>query len=83
MKLHNLKRLRTLLVVQEVSQRRLALAAGYKSHAYMGRILRGEVDTLEPEAALRIARFLGVCVDDLFVPRLSTDTAHSAHRRSA
>lgn len=83
MKLINVKRLRTLMVVQEVSQRRLAMAAGYKSHAYMGRLLRGEVDTLEPEAALRIARFLGVGVDDLFVPRLSTDTAHSASRRGA
>lgn len=81
MKLHNLKRLRTLLVVQERSQRQLALAAGYKSHAYMGRILRGEVDTLEPEAALRIARYLGVGVDDLFVPRLSSDTERSAHQR--
>lgn len=83
MKLINLKRLRTLLVVQEVSQRRLAMAAGYRSHAYMGRILRGEVDTLEPEAALRVARFLGVGVDDLFVPRLSTDAGHNASRRGA
>lgn len=83
MKLINVKRLRTLMVVQEVSQRRLAMAAGYKSHAYMGRLMRGEVDTLEPEAALRIARFLGVGVDDLFVPRLSTDTGKNAPRRGA
>lgn len=83
MKLINVKRLRTLMVVQEVSQRRLAMAAGYKSHAYMGRLLRAEVDTLEPGAALRIARFLGVGVDDLFVPRMSTDTGHSAPRRGA
>ena len=63
MRVHNLKGLRTLMVVREVSQRRLARAAGYRSHAYMGRILRGEVDTLEPEAAVRIARFLQVGVD--------------------
>lgn len=80
MKLINLKLLLKLMAIQEVSQRRLALAAGYKSHAYMGRILRGEVDSLEPEAALRIARFLQVGVDDLFMPRLSTDIAHSAQR---
>jgi transcriptional regulator with XRE-family HTH domain len=56
------------MVVSDVSQRRLAMAAGYKSHSYMGRILRGEVDTLAPEAALRIARFLQVGVDFLFAP---------------
>jgi transcriptional regulator with XRE-family HTH domain len=83
MRLHNRKRLLTLMVVQDVSQRRLALAAGYKSHAYMGRLMRGEVDTLEPEAALRIARFLGVGVDDLFVVRLSTDVAQNVKRGAA
>jgi hypothetical protein len=80
MRLHNLKGLRTLMVVQDVSQRRLALAAGYKSHAYMGRLLRGEVDTLEPEAALRIARFLEVDAGFLFASRLSIDSAQFTHR---
>lgn len=81
MRVHNLKGLRTLMVVREVSQRRLARAAGYRSHAYMGRILRGEVDTLEPEAALRIARFLQVGVDFLFAPSVSIGTAHHAHQQ--
>jgi transcriptional regulator with XRE-family HTH domain len=81
MRLHNLKALRTLMVVHDVSQRRLALAAGYRSHAYMGRLLRGEVDTLEPQAALRIARFLQVDADFLFGPRPSIDGARFAHRR--
>ena len=80
MRLHNLKGLRTLMVVQDVSQRRLAIAAGYRSHAYMGRLLRGEVDTLEPEAALRIARFLQVDAGFLFAARLSIDSAQYAHR---
>jgi len=80
MRLRNLKALRTLMVVHDVSQRRLAHAAGYRSHAYMGRLLRGEVDTLEPEAALRIARFLQVDTGFLFAPRPSTDDAHHAHR---
>jgi transcriptional regulator with XRE-family HTH domain len=82
MRLHNLKALRTLMVVQEVSQRRLAIEAGYTSHAYMGRILRGEVDTLAPEAALRIARFLQVSVDFLFAPMVSTTAAHSMHHHN-
>jgi transcriptional regulator with XRE-family HTH domain len=81
MRVHNLKGLRTLMVVREVSQRRLARAAGYRSHAYMGRILRGEVDTLEPEAALRIARFLQVGVDFLFAPSVSIGTAHHAQQQ--
>ena len=80
MRLHNLKGLRTLMVVQDVSQRRLARAAGYRSHAYLGRLLRGEADTLEPEAALRIARFLQVDLDFLFVTRPSIDDACFTHR---
>jgi transcriptional regulator with XRE-family HTH domain len=82
MRVHNLKGLRTLMVVREVSQRRLARAAGYRSHAYMGRILRGEVDTLEPEAAVRIARFLEVGVDFLFAPTMSTVTTQYALRHN-
>ena len=81
MRVHNLKGLRTLMVVREVSQRRLARAAGYRSHAYLGRILRGEVDTLQPEAAVRIARFLQVGVDFLFTPSVSIVTAHTAQRQ--
>jgi transcriptional regulator with XRE-family HTH domain len=79
MRLHNLKGLKTLMVVHDVSQRRLARAAGYRSHAYMGRLLRGEVNTLEPQAALRIARFLQVDMSFLFVPRPSIDDACFAH----
>jgi transcriptional regulator with XRE-family HTH domain len=79
MHLHNLKGLKALMVVQHVSQRRLAKEAGYKSHSYMGRLMRGEVDTLEPEAALRIARFLQVDAGFLFAPRPSTGAAHFAH----
>jgi transcriptional regulator with XRE-family HTH domain len=82
MRVHNLKTLRTLMVVREVSQRRLARAAGYRSHSYLGRILRGEVDTLERDAAVRIASFLQVGVDDLFAPSVSTTAAHSAQRHT-
>jgi transcriptional regulator with XRE-family HTH domain len=79
MRLHNLKGLRTLMVVHAVSQRRLAHAAGYRSHAYMGRLLRGEVDTLEPTAALRIARFLQVDASFLFAPQPSSGDARLVH----
>jgi hypothetical protein len=48
----------------------------------MGRLLRGEVNTLEPEAALRIARFLQVDTGFLFVSRPSIDDARFAYRHS-
>lgn len=72
------KRLATILVVQEVSQRKLAEAAGWRSHSYLGRLLRGEENTLSPEAAARIAAHLGVGMDTFFVPRVSGDAAQTA-----
>lgn len=72
------KRLGTILVVQDVSQRTLAQAAGWRSHSYLGRLLRGEENTLSPEAAARIAAYLGVGMDTFFVPRVSGDTGQTA-----
>ncbi len=87
MRLHNRKGLRKLMAIQNVSARQLAKAAGWKSHSYMNRLLKdpkdGGVDTLDIEPAIRIARHLGVGVDDLFMSRLSTDTAQIVHRRTA
>lgn len=77
------KRLATVLVVQDVSQRQLSEAAGWKSHSYLGRLLRGEVNTLDTDAAARIAAYLGVGMDAFFVPRTSTAVARNAARRSA
>lgn len=71
MVLRDRKRLATLMVIQEVSQRDLAKAAGWSSHSYVGRLLRGEVKTLEPEPALRIANYLRVAVDDLFLVKVT------------
>jgi hypothetical protein len=87
MRLHNRKGLRKLMAIQGVSARSLSKAAGWRSHSYMNRLLKdprdGGVDTLDVEPAVRIARHLGVGVDDLFMPRLSTDTAQTVQRRSA
>jgi transcriptional regulator with XRE-family HTH domain len=80
MRLHNLRGLKTLMVVQGVSQRRLARAAGYRSHAYLGRLLRGKVTTLHPRAALRIARFLQVDAGFLFDPSPTSGPARHVHR---
>lgn len=77
MYLRDAKKLARLMVVQEVTQRQVAAAAGWSSHSYLGRLLRGEVHTLTPEAALRIANFLQVPIDDLFATRVSSNTGRN------
>lgn len=83
MKLHNRKGLLKLMAIQGVSNRGLAKAAGWKSHSYMNRLLAGTVDTLEVEPAVRIAKYLGVGIDDLFMARTSSDTRQNAKRGNA
>lgn len=69
-----------------VSQRELARAAGWKSHSYMRRLLTGEANTLNTDPALRIAHYLHLDVDDVFVTRVDSERAQAdprrAHRRS-
>lgn len=67
------KKLARLMTIQEVSQRQLATSAGWSSHTYLNRLLKGEVKSLRPDAALRIAKALGVGVDDLFLVKVSTN----------
>lgn len=85
MVLSDRRKLAKLMVIQGVSQRQLALAAGWKAHSYLGRLLRGEVNTMEPEPAVRIAAFLGVGVDDLFLARTDSTAGRSgqSHGRVA
>lgn len=85
MKVLDPKKIVKLMVIQEVTQRQLAEAAWGKgaSHSYLGRILRGEIKSVRTDPAIRIAEFFGVPVSDLFVPRVSTDTAQLARRRAA
>lgn len=70
MELRDRKMLQRLMIVQNVSNRSLARTAGWKSHSYMNRLVNGEAKTLEPEPALRIAKFLGVGVEDLFLTKV-------------
>ncbi len=67
------KKIAKLMVIQEVSAREVARQAGWKSHTYMQRLLKGDAKTLEPEHAVRIAHFFGVGTDDLFVARSSSE----------
>lgn len=88
MKLHNRKGLLKLMAIQGVSARQLAEAAGWESHSYMNRLIKGPeghkdgVDTCKVEPAVRIAEFFQVGVDDLFVARTSRDTRELLNLRS-
>ncbi len=74
------KRILKLMAIQDVSARRLADEVGYASHSYVTRILRGEIKTVTPDRAARIASFFGVGIDDLFVARLSSDARQVSNR---
>jgi transcriptional regulator with XRE-family HTH domain len=76
------KRLKKLMLIQGVSQRELADAIGWASHSYLGRFIRGDVRSIDTEAAVRIAHHFGVGVDDLFVARSSNDGARVVQRQS-
>lgn len=80
MRLYDRNRLRKLMVIQDVSARKLAEAVGYRSHAYITRLLRGEINTLPTDRAVRVALYFGVGVDDLFVPEGSSGARHSDQR---
>lgn len=71
MQIRDHRKLARLAVIQDASHRQIAEALGWSSHSYVGRILRGEVRTMEPEAAVRLCHFFGVAVDDFFLTRSS------------
>ena len=77
------RKIRKLMLIQDVTQRELADAADWKSHSYVARILGGEIKTVTPEKAARIANYRGVGIDDLFVARLSTDSGRPVQRKGA
>jgi transcriptional regulator with XRE-family HTH domain len=70
------RKLARLLVIQDISHRQLAVALGWKSHSYVGRLCRGKVRSVDPDAAIRIAHLLHVAVDDLFDIKVSSRTGH-------
>ena len=88
MKLRDPEKLARLMDIQGVSQRELSIAAGWRSHTYVARLLKDPPEGkrpagVKPKPAARIARHLGVGIDDLFVTRLSTDAAQTVKRRRA
>lgn len=85
MEVRDRKLLLKLMAIQGVSQRELARAAGWKVHSYMNRLVRGEAKNLETDPALRIAHYLGVGVDDIFLTKSDKEsvyaTKHAAQRK--
>lgn len=74
--------LASLMEAQGKSARYIARVAGYKSHTYVQRVLKGKAKNLEPIPAARIAHDLGVPFDLLFRTRVSADSAQNV-RKSA
>lgn len=77
MHLRDPQKLAKLMAIQGVSARELAQVAGWKSHTYLQRLLRGEAKTLRPEPATKIAAFLDVPVESLFLTRMSSSSGYS------
>lgn len=76
-------KLAKLALIQEASHREIAEAAGWGSHSYVSRLMRGEAKSVSPEAAVRIALFFGVPVDYLFVPKSSKKIGRVVQRGAA
>ncbi len=72
-----------LMTSHGISARQLAKDAGWHSHTYMQRLLRGEAKTLEPEPAARIAYRLKVPFSLLFMTRVSSNSAQPVQKKPA
>lgn len=77
------KKLARLLVIQEISHRQLADALGWRSHSYIGRMCRGDVRSIDGDAALRIAALLKTPVDDLFAIKVSSHSGRIGQNEAA
>ena len=76
-------KLRGYLLVKDISHRQLADALGWKSHSYIGRLVRGQIKTLDPDAALKIAKILEVPVDELFIIKVSSESGRNGQDAAA
>lgn len=78
--LRDRKKLALAMIVHEDTQRSLSAVAGWKSHSYLGRLLRGEVKTLDTDAALRIAHHLQMPVDVLFAVKVDSNPVDNGQK---
>lgn len=75
--------LAALMEQRGLSARKLATLAGWRSHTYLQRLLRGEAKTLSVEPAARIAHELKVPFSLLFMTRVSTNADRNGQKVSA
>lgn len=83
MQVRDHRKLARLALIQDASHRDIAAAVGWKSHSYVGRILRGEIKTVDPEAAVRMCHYFGVAVDDFFMSRSTRNPGGTSQGRAA
>lgn len=83
MELRDRTLLAELMETKKISARRLALDAGWKSHTYLQRLLRGDVKTLKSEPAARIAYRLEVPFTLLFTTKASEESGQGEPERKA
>lgn len=73
MELIDHKRLAKLMAIQEVSPAELARAAGWSSKTSVTRLLSGRYKVVrDTDKCARIAKRLGVGIDDLFLTKISS-----------
>jgi transcriptional regulator with XRE-family HTH domain len=77
------RKLARLALIQGATHRQIAEAIGWKSHTYVGRILRGEIRTMDPASAVRLCHYFGVAVDDFFMTKSSRNPGRSVNERVA
>ncbi len=74
------RRMRGALMIQGRTHRWLAERCGFASHSYIGRLLRGEIHSVSPDTAVKLAANLGLPMDDLFLPKASEDFGRNDRR---
>lgn len=77
MRLTSPKALRGYMEDKGFTQERLARYAGLNHRSFIGHLLTGERKTCRPRTAELIAEALGVPLEALFVPSVTTDSGHN------
>ena len=84
MQVRDARKLARIAVIQGISHRDIARHVyGSDTHSYVGRILRGEIKTVTPEAAARWANLYGVAIDDLFITKVSGNPGRTVKEHAA
>ncbi|WP_370291529.1 helix-turn-helix domain-containing protein [Nocardioides sp.] len=75
--------IRRLMESKGLTARRISRDMGWSSHSYLNRVLNGQVRSVTPDAAVKLAYLLQVPVDLIFVPRVSGDTRQNVRRMAS